>query len=94
MFKHTENAREKAVCFDGPWHYTADTKTPKEFKTKTTDYERHRVRVALCATADGNKSIPYIFHNRKTVPENLSVCAQQIRRMTVDLMEGSVQSVS
>jgi hypothetical protein len=45
---------------------------------KTRDYEKQRVTVALCATADSNKLTPYIVLNCKATPKYFIVRAQQM----------------
>jgi hypothetical protein len=47
---------------------------------KTTGYEKLRVTVMLCITANGNKLPPYVILNRKTVPEE-NLCKDIIRNL-------------
>jgi hypothetical protein len=58
------------VHFDTSRKYTVDAKGVKEVKIRSTGYEKQRVTVMLCITADGHKLPPYIILNCKTIPKN------------------------
>jgi hypothetical protein len=53
-----------------PRNYIIDTKGTKEFKIKSTDYEKQRVAVMLCITVNNHKLPPYIIFFRKTLPKD------------------------
>jgi hypothetical protein len=78
VFKHTGNADGTAVCFDVLQNYTVGAKAANGVKTKTKDYEKLRLTLALCTTADGIKLTHCIVVNRKTEPKYLIVRSQQI----------------
>jgi hypothetical protein len=61
------NADETAVFFDMPRNYTANFKGKKQVPMKITSYEKFRVTVTLCITANSKKLPPYIILKRKTV---------------------------
>jgi hypothetical protein len=87
------------VYFDTPRKYTVDAKGANEVKIRSTGYEKQRVTVMLCITADGHKLPPYIILNSKTIPKNeifpkdVIVSAQRNGWMKVDLMEYWVKIV-
>jgi hypothetical protein len=43
----------------------------KQVAMKPTGYEKLRVIVMLCITANGDKLLPYIILNRKTMPKEI-----------------------
>lgn len=95
---HIGNADETPVYFDMPLNRTVTETGAKEVKMVSTGYEKHRVTVMLCVTADGNKLPPYIILNRKTIPkdkfpEDVIVRAQPKGWMTSELMEDWVKVV-
>jgi hypothetical protein len=61
------NADETAIFFDMPRSFTVNFKGEKQVAMKTTGYEKLRVTVLLCITANGNKLPPYVILNRKSV---------------------------
>lgn len=98
-FKHIGNADETPVFFDMPRNYTVNMKGAKEVKIMSAGYEKQRVTVMLCITADGNKLPPYLILNRKTIPKNevfpkdVVVRAQKNGWMTNELMEDWVKII-
>jgi hypothetical protein len=70
VFKHIGNTDETAVYYDMPRNYTVDAEGAKYVKIRSTSYEKQRVTVTLCKTADGHKLQPYIILNTKMIPRN------------------------
>lgn len=98
-FSQIGNADETPVCFDMPRNYTVNSRGAKEIKIKTTGYEKQRVTVMLCITADGHKLPPYLILNRKTIPKNetfpkdVIVCAQKNGWMTSEMMDNWIDVI-
>ncbi len=92
-FNHIGNADETPIYFDMPRAATVNEKGSREVKVLSTGYEKLRVTVMLCVTADGGKLPPYIILKRTLVPKNekfptdVIVRAQSKGWMTTDLME-------
>lgn len=93
------NADETPVYFDMPRNYTVNVKGAKEVKLRSTGYEKHRITVMLCVTADGKKLPAYIILTRKTIPKkeifpsDVIVRAQGNGWMTSELMQDWIQFV-
>jgi hypothetical protein len=92
LFNRIGNADETAVYFDMLRNTTVSTTGAKEVKMLTTGYEKHRVTVMLCVTADGCKLPPYLIFKRKTVPKreifpkDVIICANEKGWMTESMM--------
>jgi hypothetical protein len=63
------NADETAVFSDMPHNYAINFKEEKQVTMKTTGFEKSRVTVKLCTTANGSKLPPYVILNRMTIPK-------------------------
>lgn len=93
------NADETPVFFDMPRAYTVNEVGAREVKVRTTGYEKQRVTVMLCITADGRKLPPYIILKRKNMPKNepfpsdVIVRAQEKGWMTAELMSDWIRVV-
>lgn len=93
---HIGNADETPIWLDMPRNYSVDVTGSKQIPIKTSGYEKQRVTVMLCVTADGHKLPPYIILKRKLVPKptknsetfpsGVIVRAQVKGWMTEDLM--------
>jgi hypothetical protein len=64
-YKHIGNADNITVYFDMPHNDTVDAKGAREVKIRSTGYEKQRVMLMLCITADGHKVPPYIILNHR-----------------------------
>lgn len=86
------NADETPVYIDMPRTCTVNEVGAREVRVRTTGYEKQRVTVMLCVTADGRKLPPYIILKRKNMPKNetfpsdVVVRVQEKGWMTSDLM--------
>lgn len=93
------NADETPVYFDMPRACTVNEVGAREVKVRTTGYEKQRVTVMLCITADGCKLPPYIILKRKNMPKNecfpkdVIVRVQEKGWMTADLMTDWIRVV-
>ncbi|KAL1421359.1 hypothetical protein MTO96_023153 [Rhipicephalus appendiculatus] len=58
------------VFFDMPRASTVNEVGAREVRVMTTGYEKQRVTVMLCITADDRKLPPYIILKRKNTPKN------------------------
>lgn len=90
MFGQIGNADETPVYFDMPSASTIAAKGSKSVPIRSCGYEKSRVTVMLCITADGRKLPPYVILKRKTIPKedfpkNVIVRAQENGWMTEDL---------
>lgn len=98
-FKHIGNADETPLYFDMPRNYTVNAKGEKQVNILSTGYEKQRITVMLCVTADGHKLPPYLILNRKLVPKNenfpkdVIIRAQKNGWMTGEIMEDWAKSV-
>lgn len=63
------NADETPIWLDMPRNYTVNEIGSRQVPIKTSGYEKQRVTVMLCITADGHKLPPYIIFKRKTIPK-------------------------
>lgn len=93
------NADETPVYFDMPRNNTVNEVGAREVKVLTSGYEKMRITVMLCITADGEKLPPYLILNRKTIPKNEKFPLDIVVRcnpkgwMTSDLMVDWINSV-
>lgn len=98
-FGQIGNADETPVFFDMPSAYTVNEVGAREVRVKTTGYEKQRVTVMLCITADGRKLPPYIILKRKNMPKNEPFPGDVIVRvhekgwMTAELMSDWIEVV-
>lgn len=61
-------ADQVTVFFGMPMAWTVNKKGTKEVKLRTVGYEKQRMTVMLCCTADGGKLPPYLIVKHKTLP--------------------------
>lgn len=86
------NVDETPVYIDMPRTCTVNEVGAREVRVRTTGYEKQRVTVMLCVTADGRKLPPYIILKRKNMPKNETFFSDVVVRvqekgwMTSDLM--------